>query len=70
MRRSDNEQHLATAEVATLVLEQLGEEQTGQTLKLWFDVFKESYLLSKTRIKPNFDRPLLQHYLQKVKNEN
>lgn len=70
MRRSENEQHLATAEVATLVLKQLGEEQTAQTLKLWFDVFKESYLLSKTRIKPNFDRPQLLHYLQKMKNEN
>lgn len=63
MRRSDNETHLATAEVAALVLEQLGETEAAHTLDLWFAAFRESYLLSKTRLKPDFSKPALARYL-------
>ncbi|WP_065430388.1 tRNA-uridine aminocarboxypropyltransferase [Vibrio scophthalmi] len=63
MRKSENEQHLSTAEVAVLVLEQLGEQQASKMLDEWFAVFRETYLLSKTRIKPDLTRPALKHYL-------
>ncbi|NOH79715.1 DTW domain-containing protein [Vibrio sp. RE86] len=69
MRRSDNEQHLATAEVAILVLQQLGQAKTSQTLALWFEVFRESYLNSKTRNKPNTSRPALTQFIDYVRNE-
>ncbi|WP_428773523.1 tRNA-uridine aminocarboxypropyltransferase [Vibrio sp.] len=49
MRKSADEQHLATAEVATLVLEELGETNTALSLSAWFELFRESYLLSKTQ---------------------
>ena len=63
MRRSDNEQHLATAEVASLVLEALGEDIAASTLASWFDVFKESYLLSKSRGKVDALRPALKRFM-------
>lgn len=63
MRRSDNDQHLATAEVASVVLEQLGEHSAARTLVLWFDAFKESYLMSKSQTKSDTQRPKLQYYL-------
>lgn len=69
MRRSDNEQHLATAEVATLVFEQLGETYLSQTLAMWFDVFKESYMHSKSRAKSDDDRPILQRFIERKRNE-
>ncbi len=64
MRKSDNEQHLATAEVASLVLEKCGEHLGAETLRLWFETFKESYLLGKTRIKPKKEKTALAAYLQ------
>ncbi|WP_114764413.1 tRNA-uridine aminocarboxypropyltransferase [Vibrio rhodolitus] len=63
MRKSDNDQHLATAEVAIMVLEQLGETLASTTLERWFCVFREAYMLSKTRIKPDQTRPELKRYL-------
>ncbi|NLS12651.1 DTW domain-containing protein [Vibrio sp. SM6] len=66
MRHSDNEQHLSTAEVASIVLDQVQEVQAAQTLQLWFEVFRESYLLSKTRLKPDLTRPCLQTYRDAV----
>ncbi|MDA0147590.1 tRNA-uridine aminocarboxypropyltransferase [Vibrio sp. LaRot3] len=63
MRKSDNEQHLSTAEVAVLILEAAGELKASNTLEQWFAVFRESYLLSKTRLKPDFTRPELKRYL-------
>ncbi|MBU2898974.1 tRNA-uridine aminocarboxypropyltransferase [Vibrio hepatarius] len=65
MRRSDNSQHLATAEVASIVFSQLGEKLAAQTLSLWFDVFKETYLMSKSQSKSDIQRPKLQHYLNR-----
>ncbi|WP_165311403.1 tRNA-uridine aminocarboxypropyltransferase [Vibrio ziniensis] len=64
MRKSDNEQHLATAEVASLVLDKFGEKLGAETLRLWFETFKESYLLGKTRIKPKEEKTALKEYLQ------
>ncbi len=69
MRRSDNEQHLATAEVAALVLNEVDERKAGQTLSIWFDAFKESYLMSKTRLKVDKQRPALKHFISEVENE-
>lgn len=64
MRKSDNAQHLATAEVASLVLEQWGESRAADTLRLWFDAFKESYLMCKSRLKVNGDKTALQQFIR------
>jgi DTW domain-containing protein YfiP len=64
MRQSINENHLATAEVANIVLEQANEVSAAQKLTLWFELFRESYLLSKTRMKKDLSRPALMRYLQ------
>ncbi|UPQ89216.1 tRNA-uridine aminocarboxypropyltransferase [Vibrio sinaloensis] len=64
MRRSDNAQHLATAEVAALVFDQMGEQHLSATLAAWFDVFKESYLHSKSRSKSDQQRPVLQAFIE------
>lgn len=63
MRHSENEQHLATAEVASIVLDQLGENHASGVLSSWFDVFSESYMLSKSRFYSDFSRPTLRQYL-------
>ncbi|CAM2888410.1 tRNA-uridine aminocarboxypropyltransferase [Vibrio mytili] len=70
MRRSDNEQHLSTAEVATLVFQQAGEEHASRCLQLWFEAFRETYMLSKTRVKSDLTRPHLQHFKAWMKNES
>ena len=49
MRNSRNENHLSTAEVTSIVLHQIGDEASGQVLQLWFEAFKESYLLTKSQ---------------------
>lgn len=49
MRKTDNDQHLATAEVASLVFNLCGDPQAAEALELWFAVFKESYLLTKSQ---------------------
>ncbi|NOH24826.1 tRNA-uridine aminocarboxypropyltransferase [Vibrio europaeus] len=69
MRRSDNEQHLATAEVASLVFEQFGEVKLAQTLSSWFAVFRESYMNSKTRNRPDEAKPALNRFIDEVRNE-
>lgn len=67
MRRSDNDQHLATAEVASLVLEQIGETEASKVLSSWFAVFRESYMNSKTRLKPDDTRPELRRHIEMMK---
>ncbi|MDR9828158.1 tRNA-uridine aminocarboxypropyltransferase [Vibrio sp. FNV 38] len=62
MRSSDNEQHLSTAEVAALLFEQLNEPATGEALQLWFECFRETYMLSKTRYKSDPSRPAFQQW--------
>ncbi|MCG3764662.1 DTW domain-containing protein [Vibrio cincinnatiensis] len=62
MRKASNEQYLATAEVASLVLSLCGEEKGAEALRIWFEAFKESYLLGKSRLKPVFDRPALKRW--------
>ncbi|WP_075202543.1 tRNA-uridine aminocarboxypropyltransferase [Vibrio mexicanus] len=65
MRKSDNENHLSTAEVASLVLQHAGETHAAEELQDWFTVFRETYLLSKTRLKPDYTRPTLKLFLEK-----
>lgn len=55
MRKASKDNHLSTAEVASIVIRELGDDFTSKTLSLWFDVFRESYMLSKTRIKSNIE---------------
>ena len=69
MRKSDNEQHLSTAEVASLVLKEAGEINASTTLQLWFETFRESYMLSKTRYKSDQTRPSLKSYIEHCKSE-
>ena len=64
MRHSDNDEHLATAEVATLVLENIGQKQAAEVLTSWFAVFRESYMNSKTRNKPDKTRPELARHIK------
>ncbi|MCW8335828.1 tRNA-uridine aminocarboxypropyltransferase [Vibrio paucivorans] len=68
MRKSMNEDHLSTAEVAALVLEQAGETQASKTLEFWFEAFRESYLLSKTRLKHDLTRPFLKRFVEYSKS--
>ncbi|MGR5131749.1 tRNA-uridine aminocarboxypropyltransferase [Vibrio alfacsensis] len=70
MRRSDNEQHLSTAEVATLVFEQAGEHHAAECLQLWFEAFRETYMLTKTRIKTDHTRPQLKRFKEWAKIES
>ena len=70
IRRSDNEQHLATAEVASLLLAQLGEVKASRTLSDWFSVFREAYLLTKSRGLGDATRPALKHFIEQSENEN
>ncbi len=55
MRKASKDNHLSTAEVASMVMAQLGDDFAAQTLSLWFEVFKSSYLLSKTRVKTDIE---------------
>ncbi len=64
MRKSENENHLATAEVASLVIGEAGEPNVANVLASWFDVFNEGYMLSKTRIKPDLSKPCLTAYIE------
>ncbi|MDV7104334.1 tRNA-uridine aminocarboxypropyltransferase [Vibrio sp. TH_r3] len=64
MRKSDNEHHLSTAEVASLVMEIAGDREAAKTLQAWFELFRESYLLSKTRMLRDLTRPALKNYLK------
>lgn len=70
MRRSDNEQHLSTAEVASLVFKQAGEYKASECLQLWFEAFRETYMLTKTRIKTDPNRPHLQRFIEWSKTES
>lgn len=63
MRKSENENHLSTAEVASFVLDLVKEDDAADGLRLWFELFKESYLLSKTRMRSDLSRPALTNYL-------
>lgn len=63
MRKSDNETHLSTAEVSCLVLEQAGYLDASVVLEYWFKAFRESYLISKWRMRRDQQRPHLKRYL-------
>ena len=47
IRKSVQDHQLATAEVAALVYESLGQAENAQIMNAWFDVFKEHYLTGK-----------------------
>lgn len=64
MRKTDKDNQLSTAEVAQLALLSLGENNAAKTLDMWFKLFRESYLLSKTRLKRDFSRPAYSEYVQ------
>lgn len=64
MRKSENEQYLATAEVASLILQEIGEPQAANALHYWFNAFKETYLMTKSRGVADDSRPQLSLYLQ------
>ncbi|MDF2152223.1 tRNA-uridine aminocarboxypropyltransferase [Vibrio sp. CAU 1672] len=70
MRRSDNEKHLSTVEVASLVLRQAGEEKAAQCLQLWFEAFRESYMLTKSRGKVDLAKPHLNCFREWLKSES
>ncbi|MEZ9232730.1 tRNA-uridine aminocarboxypropyltransferase [Vibrio amylolyticus] len=70
MRKSDNEDHLSTAEVAAIVLEKVGEQEASRVLEMWFETFKESYLLTKTRLKPDLSKPALKRFLKELNFES
>ncbi|MFA0441829.1 tRNA-uridine aminocarboxypropyltransferase [Vibrio sp. 10N.222.51.C12] len=69
MRKSDIEEHLATAEVASLVFEQFGETNMARVLDHWFAAFRESYMMSKTRYSVDHTRPDLHKYIALIRNE-
>lgn len=66
LRRSCQEQHLCTAEVATLCLDLVGEVNTAQALNLWLDIFVEHYLAAKEGRRID-DMDLLHQRIQQVK---
>jgi len=49
VRKATKDNQLATAEVASLVLESIGEQENADLLGLFFSTFKENYLLGKSR---------------------
>lgn len=51
MRKASKDHQLATAEVASLVLDLFGEQQNARHLEHWFELFREHYLYSKRPVK-------------------
>ncbi|MBB2494663.1 tRNA-uridine aminocarboxypropyltransferase [Aquipseudomonas ullengensis] len=49
LRRSNRDEHLCTAEVAALCLEQAGDARAAVALDAWLDLFTERYLGAKHR---------------------
>ena len=49
LRKASKDNQLATAEVAGRVLALMGESDNSQVMDLWFETFKENYLLGKQR---------------------
>lgn len=71
MRKAEKDNQLSTAEVAHLALKSAGETQAAATLDCWFKLFRESYMLTKTRMRVDLSRPALQRYIDRnisVKN--
>jgi DTW domain-containing protein len=50
LRRSSNEQHFCTAEVAALCLALAGETRAADTLTAWLDVFSAHYLSARRNL--------------------
>ncbi|MHA2938346.1 tRNA-uridine aminocarboxypropyltransferase [Vibrio sp. RC27] len=49
LRKSENENHLSTAEVTALALKNVGLNPESDALIHWFEAFREAYQLSKSR---------------------
>jgi DTW domain-containing protein YfiP len=57
LRRSKRDEHLCTAEVAALCLEQAGDGRAAGALDAWLDLFTERYLGAKHRWPVNENSP-------------
>ena len=55
VRKAVKDNQLATAEVAALALDYIGEQDNAAQLELLFEVFKENYMLGKERKQPPED---------------
>ncbi len=64
LRSSENPSHLSTAEVATLAFSQLGYTQSANALLLWFEAFREAYLLSKSQGQGDISRSALRNMMK------
>jgi DTW domain-containing protein len=68
VRKAVKDNQLATAEVAGRVLEFIGESANAQIMDLFFETFKENYLLGKQR-KPLTDNAALFRLQELLKSE-
>ena len=71
VRKATKECQLATAEVASLVLDSLGETDNAHLLALLFSTFKENYLLGKSRQQlptENSQQRLIEAFAQRLSN--
>jgi DTW domain-containing protein YfiP len=59
LRKSNNINHLSTAEVTALALELFGFDAESATLFHWFEAFREAYQLSKSRGEGDLSRSAL-----------
>ncbi|WP_370867357.1 tRNA-uridine aminocarboxypropyltransferase [Atopomonas sediminilitoris] len=50
LRRSNREEHLCTAEVAVLCLEQAGEQPAAEALAAYFEIFSSRYLAARLNL--------------------
>ena len=60
LRRSAQDHHFCTAEIAALCLDLAGEAVAAETLDAWFGVFSERYLVARGWQRPTLDSEALQ----------
>ena len=60
LRRSRRDDHLCTAEVAALCLQQSGDTEAAAALELWFDAFSDHYLRAKQQLPADWNDALHQ----------
>lgn len=66
LRRSNNDAHLCTAEVAALCLDLAGESHVATALNHWLDVFTQHYLAARETKKVNTEDALHQQLLGSI----
>lgn len=64
LRRSTQEHHFCTAEVAALCLALAGEARAAESLVAWFDVFSERYLCIREQLPLNLESEVHQRLAQ------